>query len=124
MIVSSATLPDFGPERSRVVIGGLTRLLTELEPSPPPGFLHSMLLRPEGDKKGSAVLLTMWESQADLGRFVSSKEGAAMARRMAELIGDGAKGARGLYFVTWQSEVYQPRSATRCCAPKDGRTQS
>lgn len=122
MIVSSAALPDFGPERSKAVIGGLTRLFSELEPSPPPGFLHSMLLRPEGAKKGAAVLLTMWESQADLGRFVSSKEGVAMARKMAELI--GAKGTRSLYFVTWQSEVYQPRSATRCCAPKDGRTQS
>ncbi len=123
MIVSSATLSEFGPDKSKDVIGTLTRLFTELRSSPPPGFLQSMLLRSEHSENGEAVLLTMWESNADLNRFVASEDGEKMAKQMHALLGDCGKSSRNQYFVTWQSDIYKPRAAQTCADKINRRTQ-
>ena len=108
MIVSAATIANFDAERSKQVIGGLSRLFSELNDVPPPGFIQSLLLR---EDKGQALLLTIWESRSALGDFMATDKGQKLAKGFAEIV--GSKAELKDYFVTWQTESFETR---RRCA--------
>lgn len=119
MIVSSATIENFDSERSKEIIGGLTRLFAGLEHNPPPGFIQSLLLR---EKWGDALMLTMWESDAALGDFMTTDAGQKLAKGFGALIGEKAELKN--YFVTWQTDAQDIRTRPCGCGPaKDGKDQ-
>ena len=105
MIVSAATIPEFGPDQSKTIIGGLSRLYSELNDLHPPGFVRALLLR---EDQGQALLLTMWESRKDLGDFMSSDTGKKLGAEFGKLIGGAATDMRD-YYVTWQADADEPR---------------
>jgi hypothetical protein len=101
MIISSVTIPEFGPEQSKQIIGGLSRLYTELAQVHPPGFIQSLLMR---EDEGQALLLTMWESRQDLTNFVGSELGRKLSAMFLDLIESETLEQRE-YYVTWQTDT-------------------
>ena len=102
MIVSAATIQNFDAERSKQVIGGLSRLFAQLNDVPPPGFIQSLLLR---EDKGEALFLTLWEDRSALGDFMATDKGQELARGFGEIVGREAELKD--YFVTWQTESFE-----------------
>jgi hypothetical protein len=118
MIVSAAMISQFDGDRSKKVIGGLTRLFAEINHTPPPGFVESQLLR---EDKGDALLLTKWESRTDLGNFMASEQGKALALGFAKLV--GGKTAMKDYFVTWQTDTFTSGGSRCGCGNSKERMQ-
>jgi|GEM_PF-2902722 len=112
MIVSAATIPNFDGDRSKKIVGGLTRLYADLQHAPPPGFLQGWLLR---EDRGDALFLAMWASRSDLDAFMSGDRGLKLAQGFGQLLGD--KSNFKDYFVTWQTDTFEaPRRACGCGA--------